>query len=554
MFRKFVEFLDVREATDEEVAEYEAKFNPKQQQQQSPSVQQHSTTTIQPEGEEEDRLSEVSLGSNAANNNNNDEEFHAVSLSSPPNIDNNNSSIHVFSFENNRESPSFVAVKEGESSMFLQTAAAADAVSPLQEDSYYPERGDVIVMPPPPEQSVAPPLYHPQPIVPAPSSSSPSRPRRPSLESALAATPFRGGNKSVSFSSPFKPLIAASLPVPNFSTSPVPPPPAKTPSPVVPTIKVDTPMITITPAAAPQVFPKTPFPKSAVLPSTVKLPHNPPPCTTSSVLRLDDSLVDLLASENAHLNGDLDQVLLAWARNTPPTTTTTNNNNPAPPPQWNANSPPQQLQNNKDRLHAEQLAAKSQRIAALEQSLLDAERARVEKDRQIQQERAEYASNIAELNQRIHELSTKVALQDAQDLLLDFFKAPSASAATTNQDDLLKHCGKLARQFETAESAVAENPEAVHLSGKLVASLSAKVTLLEQQVQDEKLVLKNLFLSWMERAERKDAFEILASAFGFTQEDRERLNSKPSWKRASSLGVTWPFSESVADFVRDETS
>ncbi|KAH9260409.1 hypothetical protein BASA81_001579 [Batrachochytrium salamandrivorans] len=435
MFRKFVEFLDVREATDEEVAQYEAEHAPK------------SFPPPHGDDKDEEELSKVPLEGFKEE----EDEFDAVSLSSP-----------------------------------LHLGQQPVASPPMVVAERRPD--DVPV------------LHHP----------SPTKGGSNRLLSALEATPFKtmANTKAVSFtmpSSPFKPLPSV--------------PQAKTPSPE-PVNLFETPA---PPTPEPPVESPT---TSFLLPPTIKISHPAPPSLSPahSVLMLDDALAQQLEQENAHLNGDLDDLLIAWAQN----------KQHIPSPNF-ASPVPAEKENSR-----EQLQAKFQ----LEQDKLDVERAAREAEWQTQ--RAALTKQVAELESQVQSLAHKVAMNEAQDLVVDYLKPSSLPATPSVSNEVLKHCVRLTRDLE--EEVIVEP------SGKLVAALSAKIVLLKQQVEDEKLVLKSLFLSWMERAERQDAFEILASAFGLTQEDRKRLDSKPSWKRATALGVSWPFSESVADFVRDETS
>jgi len=310
--------------------------------------------------------------------------------------------------------------------------------------------------------------------------------------------------------------------------------------------------------------------------------------STSSVIRprlrlLDSRLARIFSDPTAHLTDEYDAELFEWALNgdisldqIEDTQLATKMFDPVRSQVQTANSSdPQEITELQSRIRLlesrlagyehiqEELQMKTERLFFLETELVAAERSRIEAEDRLRQEQLRHQEMVKTLENEVARLSNQNTLGETRSLLVEMISSrgvistPNGSSQQAT-DDLMKHCGRLVRRLaldkeELTPQAANGIPEA-KIAGRQLASMAAKVIASEQRVKDEKLVLKNLFLSWMERGERKDAFEILARAFDFTPEDRKRMEAKNALARGASLGVNWSLTEGIADFIRDETS
>lgn len=202
-----------------------------------------------------------------------------------------------------------------------------------------------------------------------------------------------------------------------------------------------------------------------------------------------------------------------------------------------------------------ELSNKLERLQSVEAQLQNSENFTKELEQKLTNFQSESEIKIKELETSVNSLTNQLLTKQAETDIVESFRNRFTALSESKTEDIVNDCAKLVKRLgRNDDSTVNEDFERAQNFGKQIAVLTSKLIAAEQQIKDEKLVLKNLFISWMERGERKDAFEILARAFDFTAEDRERLERKPSWKRGQSLGVQWPFSESFVDFVRDETN
>ena len=281
-----------------------------------------------------------------------------------------------------------------------------------------------------------------------------------------------------------------------------------------------------------------------------------------NALYLNEDLLSAIAEPNAHFTNDLDEQIKAWALSSlnnhalgstsiQPERKGFHVNNNSIYGEYDASSSVSKIKELNDQVND------------LQNRLNHAEKVSAEMEAAVLFTQEEFVKQIRELESTIKELEFRASVAEAKSLSIEVLKnrrtdsESNGSTTTSNADDFLKHCAKLKRRldsFTDSNETAMKDAEASRIAGQRLAVLGAKVAASEQQIKDEKLVLKNLFLSWVERGERKDAFEILARAFEFTPEDRQRLEPKPSWQRGAALGAKWSLSESLADFVRDETS
>jgi hypothetical protein len=157
-----------------------------------------------------------------------------------------------------------------------------------------------------------------------------------------------------------------------------------------------------------------------------------------------------------------------------------------------------------------------------------------------------------------------------------FFQTPSSSTSSkrstssiTNNEDVLKHCASIVKRLGGSTDSTTSTLHYIRSLGEKLTVLSAKLAQSESKIEElklEKIALRNMIITYIERGGRKDALRVLASALEFSPEERLRVGlidhkqSTNAWTRATGTSNNTnntnkgSFLDTLNDFVRDEIS
>jgi hypothetical protein len=167
-----------------------------------------------------------------------------------------------------------------------------------------------------------------------------------------------------------------------------------------------------------------------------------------------------------------------------------------------------------------------------------------------QQELAAAREECAKLAAKMDLLQNELDLKRIEAGLL----RSTASGPRTFPKAAQRECAELARRLGASAHTLQSTAGAVQVAGERLAFVTSRLALAEAKADElemDRLVVKNLIVTWIERGSRRDVLGVLASKLGLDKAERQRVGLEP---KPAATAMRGSFSDRLADFVRDETS
>jgi len=119
--------------------------------------------------------------------------------------------------------------------------------------------------------------------------------------------------------------------------------------------------------------------------------------------------------------------------------------------------------------------------------------------------------------------------------------------------DAVNECAKLAHRLGSTPETLNDTQAHVQAVAERLALVTAELSLCnahKEALETDRAVVRNLFVTWVERGCRRDALAVLAGVLALDKQQRQRVGLDPK----PAAVATGRFSDRLVDFVRDEIS